>query len=215
MIIDDFMAQYERARDYYEKAALLCKQICETGLAQADVRALVTSRAKSYDTLRKKIRERNGEKQYLTTEAIYNDIPDLAGVRIALYFPGDRHELDTLIKERFDVKRQIKDFPHPPSLYEKRFPGYQATHYRVYLREDSLANDQKQYAKTLIEIQVATVLMHAWSEVEHDLGYKPVTRELSEDEYAILDEINGLVLTCEIALERLQRAIRRPREGVK
>jgi len=48
--------------------------------------------------------------------------------------------------------------------------------------------------------------MHAWSEVEHDLVYKPLQGELSEDEYAILDELNGLVLAGEIALERLQRA---------
>jgi hypothetical protein len=48
--------------------------------------------------------------------------------------------------------------------------------------------------------------MHAWSEVEHDLVYKPSQGALSEDEYAILDEINGMVIVGEIALERLQRA---------
>ena len=47
--------------------------------------------------------------------------------------------------------------------------------------------------------------MHAWSEVEHDLVYKPLAGDLSEEELAILDEINGLVLTGEIALERLQK----------
>lgn len=48
--------------------------------------------------------------------------------------------------------------------------------------------------------------MHAWSEVEHDLIYKPVAGNLSEDEYAILDQLNGLVHAGEIALERLQKA---------
>ena len=48
--------------------------------------------------------------------------------------------------------------------------------------------------------------MHAWSEVEHDLIYKPMQGTLSEEELAILDELNGLVLTGEIALERLQAA---------
>ncbi len=57
------------------------------------------------------------------------------------------------------------------------------------------------------EIQVASVLMHAWSEVEHDLVYKPFSGNLTEEELTILDEINGLVLTGEIALERLQKAI--------
>lgn len=49
--------------------------------------------------------------------------------------------------------------------------------------------------------------MHAWSEVEHDLVYKPFSGELSREELAILDEINGLVLSGEIALERLQSAM--------
>lgn len=48
--------------------------------------------------------------------------------------------------------------------------------------------------------------MHAWSEVEHDLVYKPLNGNLSDEELAILDELNGLVLAGEIALERLQAA---------
>jgi hypothetical protein len=69
-----------------------------------------------------------------------------------------------------------------------------------------LSDAQKRYAEARVEIQVASVLMHAWSEVNHDLAYKPLQGELSEDEYSILDELNGLVMAGEIALERLQRA---------
>jgi ppGpp synthetase/RelA/SpoT-type nucleotidyltranferase len=69
-----------------------------------------------------------------------------------------------------------------------------------------LSDAQKRYAEARAEIQVASVLMHAWSEVNHDLAYKPLQGELSEDEYSILDELNGLVIAGEIALERLQRA---------
>ena len=74
------------------------------------------------------------------------------------------------------------------------------------MREDSLEPSQKKYAEARIEIQVASVLMHAWSEVEHDLVYKPLQGTLSDEELAILDELNGLVLAGEIALERLQSA---------
>lgn len=48
--------------------------------------------------------------------------------------------------------------------------------------------------------------MHAWAEVEHDLVYKPLQGQLSDEEYSILDELNGLVMAGEIALERLQKA---------
>jgi len=48
--------------------------------------------------------------------------------------------------------------------------------------------------------------MHAWSEVEHDLVYKPLEGALSSSEHALLDQLNGLVLAGEIALEQLQKA---------
>ncbi len=51
--------------------------------------------------------------------------------------------------------------------------------------------------------------MHAWSEVEHDLAYKPTSGQLSVEELTILDELNGLVLAGELGLENLQRAIQR------
>ncbi len=50
--------------------------------------------------------------------------------------------------------------------------------------------------------------MHAWSEVEHDLIYKPVTGgNVSRDERDILNQLNGMILSGEIALEMLQRAV--------
>lgn len=64
-----------------------------------------------------------------------------------------------------------------------------------------LSEAEKRYAVARVEVQVASVLMHAWSEVEHDLVYKPLQGGLSTEEYAILDELNGLVMAGEIALE--------------
>ena len=74
------------------------------------------------------------------------------------------------------------------------------------MRDVTLSDAQKRYAEARVEVQVASVVMHAWAEVEHDLVYKPLQGALSDDEYAILDELNGLVMAGEIALERLQRA---------
>lgn len=134
---------------------------------------------------------------------------DFAGVRVALYFPKDIDRVDSLIKENFSSD-DPKQFPcdEPKKLpYEKRFSGYRARHYHVTLKSESIAKTDDRYCSARIEVQVASVLMHAWSEVEHDLAYKPTQGELSKTEYAILDELNGLVLAGEIALERLQDAM--------
>jgi ppGpp synthetase/RelA/SpoT-type nucleotidyltranferase len=206
-LVDEFLARYRREYDFYDQSARLLAQQLDADLQGSGIRAMVTARAKQPVRLEAKVRQRNAKENYQSVDAIFSDIVDLAGVRVALYFPAEREEVGKLVLARCDLVNPPKEFPtgSTPS-YSKRFSGYWATHYRVRMRESSLTEAQKRYADARIEIQVASVLMHAWSEVEHDLVYKPLQGGLSQDEYAILDELNGLVLAGEIALERLQRA---------
>ena len=213
---EEFVAQYRREFDFFDHASRLVAQQLERRTQASGLRAMVTSRAKQPERLLEKIRKRQPGGGYDSIEHIYADIVDLAGVRVALYFPHERQEVEKVIRAQFVLLEPPKEFPASTSpTYAKRFSGYWASHYRVKLREDSLVDVQKRFADARIEIQVASVLMHAWAEVEHDLVYKPLQGRLSEDEYAILDELNGLVLAGEIALERLQRAaeVRAGRHG--
>lgn len=209
-VIESFIQAYDKEFDYYEIVSRTTAQKLENLLAETGVRAIVTYRAKNPSHLKEKLYQRQTTKNitYKTHEEIYADIWDLAGVRVALYFPSDREKIETIINSNFDLASTPKRFPDnskEPS-YKKRFSGYWAYHYRVHLKPESLLPSQRRYSQAKIEIQVASVLMHAWSEVEHDLVYKPVNGELSEEEYSILDELNGLILAGEIALERLQAA---------
>ena len=205
-IIDEFLNGYEQAYDYYEKVASRCQRQCETLLDSAGIRAMFTSRAKSHARLREKLYKRHAIKKYTCVDDIHRDIVDFAGVRVALYFPGDQDKVRSLIETNFDVGNVKRGFvPTPTPIYQKRFSGYDAVHYHVRLREGQV--DDTRYTKPRIEIQVASVLMHSWAEVEHDLIYKPGDVPLSEDEHAILDQINGLMIAGEIALARLQKAI--------
>lgn len=229
-IIDDFVNEYERQFDFWEASARLVHGLLETELASSGLRAIVTSRAKSVDRLAEKLRQRDHEKHYKNVDEIKKDIADLAGVRVALYFPGQMDEVEQLIRVALQVEK-VRRFPiikeqggtgpgkHNPgtiiesaewngssAAHRQRFSGYGARHYRVYIPESHLAAGQKRYVSALVEVQVASVLMHAWSEVEHDLVYKPLEGRLSRSEYALLDQLNGLVLAGEIALEQLQHA---------
>ncbi|EGQ8161853.1 RelA/SpoT protein [Vibrio parahaemolyticus] len=205
-IIEEFLEQYNRQYDFYTELARIGSNQLEQELAKRGIKAIVSYRAKKPDRLKAKLEQRNKENPYKNVASVFDDIVDLAGVRVALYFPSDRELVDEIIKEIFNVKK-MKKFPgesHVPK-FNKRFSGYWASHYRVNVT--GVEKSRKRYESALFEIQVASVLMHAWSEVEHDLVYKPLSGDLSEEEYAILDEINGLVITGEIALERLQKAM--------
>jgi ppGpp synthetase/RelA/SpoT-type nucleotidyltranferase len=211
--IDEFLKQYMTQSDFFQEASRLCAQQCETALKQNGIRSMVTYRAKGFETLRKKLDDRNVKKQYKTSDDCKADMPDLAGVRIALYSPGDLQEVHRLLESRFTIEKQ-KVFPRDsePAAYEKRFSGYGARHYRLRMSVESLGA-QDRFANALIEIQVASVLMHGWAEVEHDLVYKPTSGTLSDAEYAVLDQLNGLVLAGEIALEQLQNAAKQRLAG--
>ena len=196
--ISQFIENYKQNILHYESVGRLTEDLLSEALSAAGIRAIVTSRIKHPNRLLSKVMERNKHRAlpYQTIQEIYDDIADLIGLRVSLYFPGDRKNVDQVICDLFQVS-EIRQFPiHTASYtFHRRFPGYCATHYRVFVQNS-----------VRIEIQVASVLMHAWSEVEHDLVYKPTQGELSDEELSILDELNGLVLTGEIALERLQKA---------
>tara|TARA_R110001606_G_scaffold397321_1_gene573462 strand:+ start:69 stop:1316 length:1248 start_codon:yes stop_codon:yes gene_type:complete len=205
-IIDNFITQYEKEYDFYRQLARLGHDVLETEIINRGLKAIISNRAKRIDRLKEKVVQRNQKKNYKSKRAIEKDIVDLAGIRVALYFPSDREVVGQVIEELFDIE-ETKTFPENPHKpkHNKRFSGYWATHYRVRLKKSDEV--EKRFTNTVFEIQVASVLMHAWSEVEHDLVYKPFSGNLTDEELSILDEINGLVLTGEIALERLQKAI--------
>ena len=211
-VIEHFIARYRKEYDFFDQASRLAAQILGGQIRDAGIRSMVTSRAKAVKILEDKVRERAKGKDYASAEEIFADIVDLAGVRVAMYFPGDHAQVDTIIRSLFTLVDDPRKFPLPdpdpatPPKYKKRFSGYLATHYRVQLKDAALSDAEKRYTEAKLEIQVASVLMHSWAEVEHDLVYKPQQGELSQEEYTILDELNGLVLAGELALERLQRA---------
>ncbi len=212
-LIDSFLQRYAKEYDFYNELAHQVAMICETIIQRGGIRAIVTYRAKKPDSLKEKLIKRNSVKKYQNIDQIYRDIVDLSGVRIAIYFPGDREEIGKLIESEFNTER-VKRFPnaeqklHQDDPFKRRFTGYDAVHYRVKIKEEKLEENNKRFAHAQVEIQIASALMHAWAEVEHDLAYKPQIGRLSEEEFKILDELNGLVLSGEIALERLQKAFK-------
>lgn len=150
-VIDDFLKQYNKEFDYYQKLSQIVATKVEDQLIKRGIKAEVTFRAKRPDNLKGKLRKRNVEKKYQTIDEIYNDIVDLAGVRVSLFFPSERVNVDEIIYELFQVEKK-RIFPAESMLpkYTKRFSGYWATHYRIKLNKDIIT---KRYNEPIAEIQ--------------------------------------------------------------
>jgi ppGpp synthetase/RelA/SpoT-type nucleotidyltranferase len=178
-VIDSYIKRYGKAQDFFHHAAELCYIRIRDALSQSGIRHIGTFRAKQKERLEAKLYQRAKEGHvYGTDEEIECDIIDLAGVRVALYFPGEIPEALRIIRSLYHPDPQDERlFPRGerPSAkkHRYRFAGYSATHLLVSLGADTLNDKSQHYAGTRVEVQVASMFMHAWAEVEHDLVYKP------------------------------------------
>lgn len=86
------------------------------------------------------------------------DVTDLVGLRVATYFEDHVEQVARLIERHFQV-----DLANSADLTKPA--GYRSLHYVCRPAEAP-------HADFRFEIQLRTVLQHAWAEVEHDLGYK-------------------------------------------
>jgi ppGpp synthetase/RelA/SpoT-type nucleotidyltranferase len=185
--------------------------------------------------LRQKLEDRDGELHYSTEAEIYSNIVDLSGVRIAVYLPSNVQKVSRLLQQAFipqlvkvyspspkpvaqhlipeiqrraDVSKEPFALPGVPVQHVSRPTGYCATHLHVFLKPDALGGERDRTgARAQVEIQLTSLLMHSWSEVEHDLVYKSVNGKSSEEEAEILNEINECAANGEALLRRLEQSV--------
>ena len=163
---DVILSEYREKHRIYEEFTLACEDLTRRLLRCAKLRVhSVTSRTKEIEKLAKKI-SRPG-KQYDKLE----DVTDLSGVRVITYFPDDVDRIGTLIEQEFNVFPD-KSIDKRVVLDPDRF-GYLSLHYVCTLSDDRLAlSEYSTFRGHVCEIQIRTILQHAWAEIEHDLGYK-------------------------------------------
>ncbi|KAL1649588.1 hypothetical protein SLS58_001645 [Diplodia intermedia] len=207
--IEDCLKNYKRQWAHYKDLARQANEICEDNLRGAGIRAIHSYRAKDYESLKKKLYDMDPEicKGWKDGNSIRQDIFDLAGVRIALYYPKQKADVEQMIQEKFQLgatKDHDTVTAHERAGYIPIFTGYRAKHYRVSLREEDVAKAPTLNSEDIIEIQVVTVLQHAWAEVHHDVLYKQLHGDPSQGECRALDGLSGLVQLGELLLDSFQ-----------
>jgi ppGpp synthetase/RelA/SpoT-type nucleotidyltranferase len=176
-------AGFNAYKEFAESVAALLKEaiVAEDKYRLQEVR----SRAKEPDSLRKKLHDRGLE----ASTAIENEIKDLAGCRVIFYTNTDVSRLlnSGLIYETFDV---VDYKVHHPERDVEDSELYTSNHFVVKLTANRLAQPGfGQFAGMRCEIQVQTILNHAWSEMAHDTVYK--APELDALGTQTLDEIKA------------------------
>jgi putative GTP pyrophosphokinase len=166
---------------------------------------LLESRTKDVISLREKI----GRSPKKYSDPLV-EITDLCGIRIITYYQDAANAVAELIESEFLVDRE-SSVVHAATAAEF---GYRSAHYIVRINDGrSALLEWSEFTAFKAEIQVRTVLQHAWAAISHKIQYKreedvPVALkrklfrlsalfELADDEFVSLRNASG-VATKEI-----------------
>jgi ppGpp synthetase/RelA/SpoT-type nucleotidyltranferase len=164
---DNVIREYERRKDVYDEFGKAAAMILKKGIEQGGIKYhSIYSRPKDPKKLKRKL-----ERAVPPYTNPLEQVTDLAGVRVIAYFTKDVDEIAKVVAKSFSV-----DWPNSvdkrAALSPDRF-GYASLQYVIQL--DTIRSQQVEYerfAGLKCEIQMPTILQHAWSEIEHDLEYK-------------------------------------------
>lgn len=97
-----------------------------------------------------------------------SDLTDLLGARIICYFSDGVDVIGKKIEEEFDIDLKLSSDKRA-LIKADRF-GYLSLHYICSLKKEQGYAEELTNKK--FEIQIRSILQHAWAAICHDLGYK-------------------------------------------
>ena len=160
------MKEYDEKSTLYKNFAEKIRQLLEELIRNKNIPYnYISCRLKKKVSLGEKIDRKDNKYKSL------EDLTDIAGVRIITFYSDDVDRVVELVEKEFQVDRK-NSIDKGKSLDPDRF-GYCSVHYVVGFKSNRLAlSEYGPYKGLKCEIQIRTVLQHAWAEIEHDLGYK-------------------------------------------
>lgn len=99
------------------------------------------------------------------------DVTDLIGLRVIGYYDGDISIISHLIESEFDIDGARSE-DAADRLADNEF-GYRSIHYIASLKpKRHVLPEWRDYRDLKFEIQVRTIVQHAWATLDHKLTYK-------------------------------------------
>ncbi|MBF0180821.1 MAG: hypothetical protein HQM03_12435 [Magnetococcales bacterium] len=141
------------------------------------------------------------------------DVPDIAGIRIITFFEEEVQVVTEIIRREFNVfpsREQPKYLLTDPNRF-----GYASANWQLGLLDNRLELiEYRRFRGFLVELQVRSVLQHAWLEINKSLGFQ--TREhcppQKQREYG---RIAALFELADLELNKIRSHAHRPASGAR
>ena len=197
--ITEFVEDFVRNQDDYTRIKQELDTLCKEKLKEQGINFLWDSRVKEAESLRAKLQNRSSN--YETEADNVNDIKDLVAGRVIITRWKDFALVEKVIKNNFELRETRQ---HPKSAQnlvtlQQRFRGYDGLHFYVTRKSD---DGEASCRNLLMEIQVMSGFMWAFSTVEHDITYKK-HGEPHGDLLRLLEISKGTANVAEVVMEML------------
>lgn len=191
-ILDDFKTQKEKLDLFRTRICGLLQDL----LSEKEIAIhQLSNRTKDIESLSRKIDRKEGKYKALS------EITDL-GIRIITYLESDVNAVADIVDSEFLIDKS--NSIDKRILKTDQF-GYKSLHVVVSLNEKrSALTEYKKYKGLKCEIQIRSILQHAWAEIEHDLGYKSKTA-IPETSIRSFNRLAALLETADMEFDRLKK----------
>lgn len=161
----DLEQWYERNKASYEQFSKEVEEI---------ITKILKSKEIPYQSVCHRVKEKesylNKCKNEKYTDPV-NQITDISGIRIIAYTNQDVTNICKVLQDEFSVDEE--NSVNKAEILETDKVGYLSVHYILQLSKKRLElPEYKRYEDLKCEVQVRTLLQHAWAEIEHDRNYK-------------------------------------------
>ena len=204
----ELLAQYNHLLPVYERMEKVIPERLKEIFDDAGIIvAALEHRVKTEESLAGKLKLKGGK---------YKDIfavTDLVGIRVITFYIDDVDKVASIVERIFDV--DWENSIDKRKAHEIDSFGYLSLHYICRIPESAYTDpEHPELNKIRFEVQMRTVLQHAWANMNHDTGYKSGV-EIPTIYMRNMSRLAGMLELVDDEFSRIRREITDYRRNVQ
>ena len=205
---EELLAQYRSLLPVFTEMAELIPESLQKFFSEAGIIvAAVEHRVKTEGSLAGKLKLKGAKYR-----DIY-DITDIVGLRVITFYIDDVEKVASVLERLFEI--DWENSVDKRKAHEIDSFGYLSLHYICRIPESSYKDpEHPELNRIRFEVQMRTVLQHAWANMNHDTGYKSGV-EIPREYLRNLSRLAGILELVDDEFSRIRRELTDYRRQVK